>query len=85
MVSASGPKGSKLGLRSTVYVGLMHALSRTEWVKRPPAGVVRKFGGRECQLRCYPRPLTTVENYEVSPKIALVLLRNGRLIYLNLN
>ncbi|GBN42919.1 hypothetical protein AVEN_138896-1 [Araneus ventricosus] len=64
MVSASGPKGSKLGLRSTVYVGLMHALSRTEWVKRPPAGVVRKFGGRECQLRCYPRPLTTVENYE---------------------
>ncbi|GBN44009.1 hypothetical protein AVEN_94127-1 [Araneus ventricosus] len=27
MVSASGPKGSKLGLRSTVYVGLMHVIS----------------------------------------------------------
>ncbi|GBM29959.1 hypothetical protein AVEN_167437-1 [Araneus ventricosus] len=35
---------------------------------------------RGCQLRCYPRHLTTVQNYEVRPKIALVLLQNGTLI-----
>ncbi|GBM03471.1 hypothetical protein AVEN_95374-1 [Araneus ventricosus] len=32
---------------------------------------------RSCQLECRPRQLTTVQNYEVSPKIALVLLLNG--------
>ncbi|GBN87709.1 hypothetical protein AVEN_131809-1 [Araneus ventricosus] len=31
-----------------------------------------------CQLRCRPRHLTAVQNYEVRPKIALVLLQNGR-------
>ncbi|GBL78703.1 Jerky -like [Araneus ventricosus] len=33
-----------------------------------------------CQLRCRPRHLTEVQNYEVRPKIALVLLQNGTLI-----
>ncbi|GBM70364.1 hypothetical protein AVEN_151496-1 [Araneus ventricosus] len=50
----------------------------TGWVILPPAGVERKFGGRECRLRCCPRYLTTIENYEVSPKIVLGLLQNGR-------
>ncbi|GBM92883.1 hypothetical protein AVEN_205215-1 [Araneus ventricosus] len=30
-----------------------------------------------CQLRCRPRHLTAVQNDEVRPKIALVLLQNG--------
>ncbi|GBO20905.1 hypothetical protein AVEN_193696-1 [Araneus ventricosus] len=34
---------------------------------------------RECQLRCRPRHLTVVQNYEVRPKIALVFLQNGTL------
>ncbi|GBL83396.1 hypothetical protein AVEN_110700-1 [Araneus ventricosus] len=38
---------------------------------------------RGCQLRCRPRHLTEVQNYEVRPKIALVLLQNGTLIQLN--
>ncbi|GBO42600.1 hypothetical protein AVEN_120709-1, partial [Araneus ventricosus] len=45
------------------------------WLKRPPAGMVRKFGGRECKLRCCPRNLTAVENYEVSPKIRVASKR----------
>ncbi|GBO17088.1 hypothetical protein AVEN_4585-1 [Araneus ventricosus] len=30
-----------------------------------------------CQLRCRPRHLTAVQNYEVRPKIALALLQKG--------
>ncbi|GBN81864.1 hypothetical protein AVEN_231473-1 [Araneus ventricosus] len=45
-------------------------------VKRLPAGLVRSLE-RRCQLRCPRRP-TAVQNYEVYPKIALVLLQNGR-------
>ncbi|GBM28137.1 hypothetical protein AVEN_224194-1 [Araneus ventricosus] len=44
-------------------------------------GVEVRRGG--CQLRCRPRHLTEVQNYEVRPKIALVLLQNGTLIKLN--
>ncbi|GBO46702.1 hypothetical protein AVEN_95959-1 [Araneus ventricosus] len=32
------------------------------------------------QLRCRPRHLTAVQNYEVRPKIAFVLLQNETLI-----
>ncbi|GBN36750.1 hypothetical protein AVEN_29507-1 [Araneus ventricosus] len=35
---------------------------------------------RGCQLRCRPRHLSAFQNYEVRPKIALVLLQNGTLI-----
>ncbi|GBM89908.1 hypothetical protein AVEN_84294-1 [Araneus ventricosus] len=31
----------------------------------------------ECQFRCRSHHLTTVQNYEVRPKIALVLIQNG--------
>ncbi|GBO25626.1 hypothetical protein AVEN_170732-1 [Araneus ventricosus] len=41
-------------------------------------GVEARRGGR--QPRCRPRHLTKVQNYEVRPKIALVLLQNGTLI-----
>ncbi|GBM43124.1 hypothetical protein AVEN_148693-1 [Araneus ventricosus] len=40
---------------------------------------------RGCQLRCRPRHLTEVQNYEVRPKIALVLLQNGTLKITKLN
>ncbi|GBN90589.1 hypothetical protein AVEN_180277-1 [Araneus ventricosus] len=32
---------------------------------------------RGCKLRCRPRHLTTVQNYEVCPKIPLVLIQNA--------
>ncbi|GBM63673.1 hypothetical protein AVEN_112837-1 [Araneus ventricosus] len=48
--------------------------------KRPPVGVVRKLGKGRCQLRRRPRHLTAVQNDAVRPKIALVLLQNGKLI-----
>ncbi|GBL96309.1 hypothetical protein AVEN_238676-2 [Araneus ventricosus] len=32
---------------------------------------------KECRLRSFPRHLTTVQNYEVDPKIALALFQNG--------
>ncbi|GBM26288.1 hypothetical protein AVEN_66526-1 [Araneus ventricosus] len=41
-------------------------------------GVEAWRGG--CQTRCRPRQLTVVQNYEVRPKIALVLLQSGTLI-----
>ncbi|GBM11372.1 hypothetical protein AVEN_13594-1 [Araneus ventricosus] len=47
--------------------------------KRLRTGAVRKFGeGR--QLRRRHRHLTSVQNHEVRPKIALALLQNGTLI-----
>ncbi|GBN22603.1 hypothetical protein AVEN_243271-1 [Araneus ventricosus] len=33
-----------------------------------------------CQLRCRPRHLTAVQNDEISPHVALVLLQNGALV-----
>ncbi|GBL90706.1 hypothetical protein AVEN_219367-1 [Araneus ventricosus] len=38
---------------------------------------------KECQIRCRPRHLTTVQNDEVRPKIALVLLQDGALLKLS--
>ncbi|GBM41672.1 hypothetical protein AVEN_46944-1 [Araneus ventricosus] len=58
--------------------GLLHSKSYIV-AKRPPVGVAWKFEGG-CQLNCRPRHLTMVQNYEVSPKIALVLLQNGMLL-----
>ncbi|GBO45686.1 hypothetical protein AVEN_81945-1 [Araneus ventricosus] len=43
--------------------GLLHDESYVV-AKRPPVGVRRKFG-EGCQLRCRPRHLTAVQNYEV--------------------
>ncbi|GBN97226.1 hypothetical protein AVEN_82096-1 [Araneus ventricosus] len=40
---------------------------------------VEAWRGR-CQTRRRPRRLTVVQNYEIRPKIALVLLQNGTLI-----
>ncbi|GBL81108.1 hypothetical protein AVEN_83173-1 [Araneus ventricosus] len=54
-------------------------LNHTQGSKRPPAGVVRKSGER-VQIRCRPHHLTAVQNYEVHPKTARVLLQNGTLI-----
>ncbi|GBN08687.1 hypothetical protein AVEN_203079-1, partial [Araneus ventricosus] len=42
--------------------GLLHAKSYAV-AKRPPVGVAWKFG-EGCQLRCRPRHLTVVQNYE---------------------
>ncbi|GBM76444.1 hypothetical protein AVEN_31133-1 [Araneus ventricosus] len=36
-----------------------------------------------CQLRCRPCHLTAVQNFEVSPQIAVVSLENGKLIQPN--
>ncbi|GBM65278.1 hypothetical protein AVEN_193812-1 [Araneus ventricosus] len=44
--------------------GLLHAKSYIV-AKRPPVGVARKFGEGGCQLRCRPRHLIEVQNYEV--------------------
>ncbi|GBL95148.1 hypothetical protein AVEN_253493-1 [Araneus ventricosus] len=41
-------------------------------IKCPPARVMPNFKEEECRLRCRPRHLTTVKNFEVFPKIALV-------------
>ncbi|GBM42452.1 hypothetical protein AVEN_139887-1 [Araneus ventricosus] len=54
-------------------------LHHMHWVKRPPIGVAWKFG-EGCELRCRPRHLTVVQNYEVREKIALVLPFRGTLI-----
>ncbi|GBM18536.1 hypothetical protein AVEN_252309-1 [Araneus ventricosus] len=45
------------------------------WVKRPPIGVVLKFG-ESCQLGCCSHHMTTVYKYEVSPKLALQFLNS---------
>ncbi|GBN71811.1 hypothetical protein AVEN_243870-1 [Araneus ventricosus] len=54
-------------------------LKLMSWVKRPPSGVVRKFG-EGVHFMSRPRHLTAVQNDEVRPQIALVLLQNGMLI-----
>ncbi|GBL61887.1 hypothetical protein AVEN_72085-1 [Araneus ventricosus] len=46
-------------------LGLLHAKSYIG-LKRLPVSVVRK-----CQLRCRPRHLTVVQNYEVNPQNSL--------------
>nr|GBM30371.1 hypothetical protein AVEN_269452-1 [Araneus ventricosus] len=66
-VPALEPEGSKPDSTED----LSCTLNQTQGVKRPPAGVVRKFG-EGCQLRC--RLYTVIQNYEVRPKIALMLL-----------
>ncbi|GBL78634.1 Neuronal acetylcholine receptor subunit alpha-7 [Araneus ventricosus] len=48
-------------------------------MKRLPAGVVQKFK-REMPAYESSRHLTTVQNYEIRSKIALVLLQNGTLV-----
>ncbi|GBL80318.1 hypothetical protein AVEN_90487-1 [Araneus ventricosus] len=78
LVSASGPQGSRLETRFRCVCGPLHVKSYVV-VKRPQVGVTWKFG-EGCQLRCRPRHLTAVQNYEVRPKIALVLFENGALI-----
>ncbi|GBM06167.1 hypothetical protein AVEN_99512-1 [Araneus ventricosus] len=62
--------------------GLLQVKSCAE-VKHPPVGVMSKLGKCGAKLRCRPRHLTAVQNYEVRSKIALVLLQNGSLIQLS--
>ncbi|GBL94220.1 hypothetical protein AVEN_163535-2-1, partial [Araneus ventricosus] len=77
-ISALGPEGYKFEtrfhLRTAVQAGLVHV--KSVGAKSPSTGVVRKFG-EGCQLWCPLHHLTAVQNDEVRPKIALVLLRNG--------
>ncbi|GBM90573.1 hypothetical protein AVEN_153978-1 [Araneus ventricosus] len=77
-ISALGPEGSRFETRfhrrSTVY-GACCTLNHNVVAKCPPVGVVWKFGEGVCQLRCHPYHMTVVQNYEVRPKIALVLLQ----------
>ncbi|GBL80362.1 hypothetical protein AVEN_92272-1 [Araneus ventricosus] len=47
--------------------------------KCPADGMARMFG-EGYQLRCRPRHQSAVENYEVRPKMVLVLLQNGTLV-----
>ncbi|GBM48717.1 hypothetical protein AVEN_152419-1 [Araneus ventricosus] len=49
-------------------------------IRRPPADVSRKFGEGDVGLCAILRHLTTVQNDKVHPKIAPVLLQNGKLI-----
>ncbi|GBO38807.1 hypothetical protein AVEN_223056-1 [Araneus ventricosus] len=42
-------------------------LSHTYWVKHSPSGVVQKIREEEL-LKCRPRHLTAVQNFEVRPK-----------------
>ncbi|GFT46474.1 hypothetical protein TNCV_3219701 [Trichonephila clavipes] len=46
------------------YRGGRYTLNMSS-LKRPPAGVVRKLTERVGQLRCRPRHLTMVQNYDV--------------------
>ncbi|GBN61817.1 hypothetical protein AVEN_137510-1 [Araneus ventricosus] len=59
-------------------MGLMQAKS-----ERRRSNVLSVVWKRRYQLMCRPCHLTAVQNYEVSPKVALVLLQNGILIQLN--
>ncbi|GBM12961.1 hypothetical protein AVEN_164012-1 [Araneus ventricosus] len=61
-------------------LGLLYAKSYVKGgAKCPPLGVMRKFGeGVPAHVSSYN--LTELQNYEVRPKIALVLLQNGKLI-----
>ncbi|GBL72228.1 hypothetical protein AVEN_115200-1 [Araneus ventricosus] len=54
-------------------------LNHTVVAKRPPVGVVRKFG-EGLPARVSPRHLTAVKNDEVRPKIDLVFFQKGTLI-----
>ncbi|GBM13466.1 hypothetical protein AVEN_40406-1 [Araneus ventricosus] len=54
-------------------------LNSTSWAKRPLGGEVRKFGyGAPAQVS--PCHLTAAQNYDVRPKIGLLLLQEGTLI-----
>ncbi|GBM93021.1 hypothetical protein AVEN_219835-1 [Araneus ventricosus] len=77
-VSALGPEGSKPDSTEDPCMGLLHTQSYVV-AKRPPVGVAWKFG-EGVPAQCRPRHLTVFQNYEVRPKVALVLLQNGTLI-----
>ncbi|GBO09099.1 hypothetical protein AVEN_240814-1 [Araneus ventricosus] len=83
-VSALGPGDSKFPKSDSTEDPLcMRPVARGYIVaKCPPVGVAWKFG-EGCRLGSRPRRLTAVQNYEVHPKIALVLLQNGALIKLS--
>ncbi|GBN27888.1 hypothetical protein AVEN_189477-1 [Araneus ventricosus] len=66
---------------STVW-GPLRAKSHVV-VKRHPVGVVRKFGERSTSSSVVLVISTVVQNYEIRPKIAIVLLQNGMLMKLN--
>ncbi|GBL84321.1 hypothetical protein AVEN_118687-1 [Araneus ventricosus] len=60
--------------------GLLHVKSYVV-AKRPPmwSGSLERSASSSV-FKCRPRRLTAVQNYEIRPKIALVLLQNGTLI-----
>ncbi|GBO06473.1 hypothetical protein AVEN_188220-1 [Araneus ventricosus] len=60
--------------------GLLYAKSYVVAKRSPPPAAAWKLGEGACQPRCRPRHRTVVQNYEVRPKIALVLLSNVTLI-----
>ncbi|GBL85469.1 hypothetical protein AVEN_34643-1 [Araneus ventricosus] len=67
---------------STEYPPRMGPLAG-QIIRRGPNDLPLQWCGsleRGCQLRFRPRHLTVVQNYEVHPKIALVLLQNLTLI-----
>ncbi|GBL93442.1 hypothetical protein AVEN_59651-1 [Araneus ventricosus] len=86
--SSSSSHDSKLQVMFTKQISCCRSYKHRNIVKRPQ--YIQEYlnavdEGRgvevwrgECQLRC--RHLTAVQNYEVRPKIALVLLQNGTLI-----
>ncbi|GBL93699.1 hypothetical protein AVEN_166746-1 [Araneus ventricosus] len=75
-----GPEGrrfeTRLHRRSAVY-GACCTLNLTQC---PNALPLRGSLERGCQLRRRPRHLTAAQNFDVRPRIALVLLQNGTLI-----
>ncbi|GBL93895.1 hypothetical protein AVEN_153652-1 [Araneus ventricosus] len=61
-------------LKNRRRAGLVHAKSVEANALQP---AWRGSLERGCQLRCRPRHLIAIQNYEVCPKIALVLIQNG--------
>ncbi|GBN12950.1 hypothetical protein AVEN_142021-1 [Araneus ventricosus] len=56
--------GSNLIPPKIHHVWGLHAKSYVV-AKHPPVGMAKEFGEGRCQLRCRPRHLTAVQNYEV--------------------
>ncbi|GBM83336.1 hypothetical protein AVEN_101099-1 [Araneus ventricosus] len=81
-VSALGPEGSMvrnpIPLKIRRVWGLLHAKSYAV-AKRPPVGVVRKFGDG-VRAHVLSSSSDRGSKLRVRPKIALVLLQNGTLI-----
>ncbi|GBM73843.1 hypothetical protein AVEN_100547-1 [Araneus ventricosus] len=61
-----------------LYMSTCFILNHAQCLKLLFAGVVRKFGER-VQIRWRPRHPIAVQDYEVTPKIPLLLLQNGSL------